>query len=166
MFIHPNAKCMYSGCYYHFAWLILSSFLFVTCEFSLVCATVSAPLWPLSWLLFLADALHTGWQCGLTLSDPQRLSTWPPSPVCRYPQSTAYLCGLLTHNFSVFLFCSSVLHLHPCRYCSFVPSPHPTSMQIHLLPAYSTVYVLGLSDWWSWLMQIQTIYKRRDSKPP
>lgn len=53
-----------------------------------------------------------------------RVQTPPglPSPP---PQRTAYVCRLLTRNFSVFLFCSSVLHLHPCRYCSFVLSPQP-----------------------------------------
>lgn len=113
--------------------------------FSLVCATVSTSLWPLSWLLsWLSLCTLGGGRCGLVSNDPKHLSarTLPqcadtPPP----PQSTAYLCRLLTHNFSVFLFCSSVLHLHPCRYCSFVPS----SPQIHL--HLRIVYILYIPAW-------------------
>lgn len=75
-----------------------------------------------------AQALHSGGG-GQVPPTPTPCSDQPSPPECRPSpppsQRTAYVCRLLTHNFSVFLFCSSVLHLHPCRYCSFVLSPHP-----------------------------------------
>lgn len=97
--------------------------------FMLFCGTVSAPRGPragcfprFSSAHWVTLRFHHG------LFDPHHFSTWPPSRVCRDtppPKALLISAGFLTHNFSVFLFCSSVLHLHPCRYCSFVPSTHP-----------------------------------------
>lgn len=83
----------------------------------------------------LAVALHSGGGGvdGEAVGSPSPRVQTPtslPSPPPLPPQRTAYVCRLLMHNFSVFLFCSSVLHLHPCRYCSFVLSPH----HLHLEP--------------------------------
>lgn len=108
--------------------------------FYFACATASAPLsWLLSWLL-----LCTLGYAGVSYLWPTfQLSTIPS--VQKTPKAPAYLCRLLTHNFSVFLFCSSVLHLHPCRYCSFVPSPHPP-LERWLMSCSLLIHKLGLSD--------------------
>lgn len=128
--------CIGSDCI--LAWFISASFLYVT--FMCLCVLWFVP--PSLHFCSLPAGCFPGCRSApwvmtrsavLWSSAPQLpLYSLTTSPECRYPlspptpsKSTASVCRLLTHNFSVFLFCSSVLHLHPCRYCSFVLSPHP-----------------------------------------
>lgn len=100
-------------------------------------SVVSTSLWPLS---CFPGCRHAYWVMGLAPLLCPPFASLAPSPSVQRPpkQRLQHLCRLLTHDFSVFLFYSSVLHLHPCRYCSFVrPSvpPHPaTGPSSPLLP--------------------------------
>lgn len=105
---------MSSDSYYKLAWLICSSFLVTyVCVFSLVCATVSTPLWSLSWLLSwltlctLGDdvVLHS-----LTLS----ISLLDPVPRVQIPP--------LKHRLSLQAFNAQLLCLLVLQ---FSPSPSP-----------------------------------------
>lgn len=87
------------------------------------------------------------------LSDMRHLLAQLRPECADTPEAPLTSAGFLMHNFSVFLFCSSVLHLHPCRYCSFVPSSHPSWTQIICL---ILVLMLGLSEMGSWQMKIET----------
>lgn len=111
------------GSNYILAWFISASFLCVT--FMCLCVLWFVP--PSLHFCSLPAGCFPGCRSApwvMTQSDHiPRVQIPPQFP--HPPKSTASVCRLLTHNFSVFLFCSSVLHLHPCRYCSFVLSPHP-----------------------------------------
>lgn len=105
-------------------------------------SVVSTSLWPLS---CFPGCRHAHWVMELAPLLCPPFASLAPSPSVQRPpkQRLQHLCRLLTHDFSVFLFYSSVLHLHPCRYCSFVcPPPHLLSQVPPLLssPAY-IIYV-------------------------
>ncbi len=58
------------------------------------------------------------------------------------PNPTEHCRRFNTHSSLSSCFCSSVVHLHPCRYCSFVPSfrnPIPSSC-IYLFFLYTIKY--------------------------
>lgn len=143
----------------------------------LICffAAVLALLQPPSWLLQPPClSLCTLGVDGEAVGSPSPHTVQPP-PECRpppaslhpplLPQRTAYVCRLLMHNFSVFLFYSSVLHLHPCRYCSFVLSPHHRHLEPPPPPAQPAcaLYICLTSDPRSRLRQIH-ILKRHEGR--
>ncbi len=77
------------------------------------------------------------------------------------PNPTEHCRRFNTHSSLSSCFCSSVVHLHPCRYCSFVPSfrnPIPSSCIYFIFPLHNQAIpshdsLAGLQTMPTWLCQ-------------
>lgn len=122
------------------------------CLFSLVCAAVSAHVWPLSrllsWLTLCTLGDDVVFSCG-TLG----ISWLDPVPSMQIPLKRR----LFLQAFNTQLLCLLVLQFSPSPsplqvlFICPVSSRHPTAESS---PARYIISMLELSDWWSWLMQI------------
>ncbi len=97
--------------------------LFFSLYFNCVCVSHSLAAVLLSWLWWHYANLWTHSSMHATNHAHAQKHTNLPNP-------TEHCRRFNTHSSLSSCFCSSVVHLHPCRYCSFVPSfrnPIPSS---------------------------------------